>query len=259
MYRGLHLDTPDILPRTPGGGDYPSATSRLPAALSFTLGQEESSLRTNFNALKMEFKKLESHVLAALTDIRWDKASMAYGQPAAKPDATMDDVKEELASIKKKMDEMQGKLDDYIARDEYATKTGAGTAMDHQENEERDVSQDHTDVATGHSPTGPDREIGVTQELHSVRIPRATRSKKEPTQGKAAEVIDVATGALTREAMATYGNRRRWYFPSRFSIFAPVNDGNYHWYLVAMDVTTQTAWLVDSLQNVDTTLREAMA
>ncbi|KAJ0969423.1 hypothetical protein J5N97_022300 [Dioscorea zingiberensis] len=190
-------------------------------------GQEESSLRIDFNALKMEFNKLESHVLAALTDIRRDIAGMAYGQPAANQDAAMDDVKEELASMKKKMDEMQGKLDDYITRDEYATKTGAGTAMDHRENEARDVSQDHRDVATGHGPTGPDPDIGVTQELHSVRIPLATRSKKEPTQGKAAEiiewkitfqVIDVATGALTCEAMAMYGNRRRWYFPSRFSV-----------------------------------------
>ncbi|KAJ0981624.1 hypothetical protein J5N97_009879 [Dioscorea zingiberensis] len=42
-------------------------------------GQEESSLRTDFNALKMDFKKLKSHVLSALTDIRQDVAVMVYG------------------------------------------------------------------------------------------------------------------------------------------------------------------------------------
>ncbi|KAJ0981487.1 hypothetical protein J5N97_009742 [Dioscorea zingiberensis] len=159
----------------------------LDGAPSHREGQGESSLRTDFNALKMDFKKLVSHVLSTLTDIRQDVVGIFYGQPAANQDAAIDDVKEELASMKKRMDEMQGKLDDYIARDEYATKTGAGTAMDHRENEARDVSQDHRDVATGHGPTaGLDPDLRVTQELHGMRIPHATRSKKELAQGKAA-------------------------------------------------------------------------
>ncbi|KAJ0961130.1 hypothetical protein J5N97_000905 [Dioscorea zingiberensis] len=197
-------------------GDNPPATSRAPAAPRFTMvsiphipgcearrpawrrrfthgscvysigwhevsqrGQEESSLRNDLNALKMEFERLETHVLSALNDIRRDVACMGHGQPAPNQDATMNDVKEELASLKKKMDEMQGKLDAYKARDENATNPDVGAAMDHRENETRDVSQEDGDVPADHGPTaGPDPDIGVTQELHAVRIPRATRSKK---------------------------------------------------------------------------------
>ncbi|KAJ0972550.1 hypothetical protein J5N97_020509 [Dioscorea zingiberensis] len=154
-------------------------------------GQEESSLRNDLNSLKMEFERLETHVLSALNDIRRDVACMGHGQPAPNQDAAMNDVKEELASLKKKMDEMQGKLDAYKARDENATNPDVGAAMDHRENETRDVSQEDGDVPADHGPTaGPDPDIGVTQELHAVcDTTRQPGAKKGTNKTKDNELI----------------------------------------------------------------------
>ncbi|KAJ0976104.1 hypothetical protein J5N97_018069 [Dioscorea zingiberensis] len=105
-------------------------------------------------------------------------------------------------------------------------------------------------------------------------------------------ILDVVAGALTCEAMDHRKECHRWYFPSRFSrtilssdsqsidvyvdlfarkypfmgdacnvrqIFVPVNDRNFHWFLVVMDVPTKKTYIVDSLPSVDQTLREDMA
>ncbi|KAJ0962165.1 hypothetical protein J5N97_029993 [Dioscorea zingiberensis] len=69
-------------------------------------GQEESSLRTEFNALKRDFENLRTHGILTLTDIRQEVGDMVYGQLAAIRDATVDAMKKEFASMKNKMAEM---------------------------------------------------------------------------------------------------------------------------------------------------------
>ncbi|KAJ0977952.1 hypothetical protein J5N97_013426 [Dioscorea zingiberensis] len=128
-------------------------------------------------------------------------------------------------------------LHDLMALADDGMKTSVGTPEGHWEEEANNVSQDHVKVtaspvvisSTDVDPVAvPIPEIGVTQDIGVLQVPQGARTKKDLLKGKMVE------------------------------IFVPVNDRNFHWYLVVLDVPTRKTYIVDSLPSVDQTLRQDM-
>ncbi|KAJ0969797.1 hypothetical protein J5N97_022674 [Dioscorea zingiberensis] len=128
-----------------------------------------------------------------------------------------------------------------MARADDGMKISVGAPDSHREEEANNVSQDHVKVTA--SPVvisstdvdliaAPIPEIGVMQDIglyENVHL------------GIHLQILDVVAGALTCK------------------IFVPVNDRNFHWYLVVLDALTRKTYIVDSLLSVNQTSLEDMA
>ncbi|KAJ0981223.1 hypothetical protein J5N97_009478 [Dioscorea zingiberensis] len=194
-----------------------------------TEARDINELKSKVAALQRELDFLRSHVTISNADVRRDMGDLIYG--------AVDGVREELTSQGKEIDVLRQMLHDFMARADDGTKTGVVPHDSRREEDANNILQDHVKVtaspvvisSTDVSPiASPILEHGVTQDIGVLQVPQGARTRKDPVKGKMVE------------------------------IFVPVNDRNFHWYLVVVDVPTRKTYIVDSLPLVDQTAHEDM-
>ncbi|KAJ0981536.1 hypothetical protein J5N97_009791 [Dioscorea zingiberensis] len=272
----------------------PTGNIQIPSSYLSLLDRLDGSIKLNWASYAFEgvlaegdLGYLRAHADLWNVDTKRELGDMIHN--------SVDALREDIASITRWLDVMEQTMREYPARREGAAMPGAGTPDDHQPMEAYDVLQDHIELKglgmwlrTLEIMSLFDNIVGPMAN-NDVRANRTVLSNDSPDidllvdqfASKPHFLGDISTVQQERH---TYEKSTgflilttRWHlyashmcvalimdnFPiirrgGILHVFVPVNDRNYHWFLVVIDMPTKKTYVVDSLPALDITPREAI-